>query len=576
MLREAVYHVAHGSFAYPVSEDTLRLTLRTARADIQKAAVLYQDRYGDFEPSVATMEVAAEDELFSFYQVDVQLDTKRFRYVFFLDDGKQAVFYTEKGFFDDVPPNTQFHYPYIALRDLWEPPKWAQGAVIYQIFPERFANGDPRNDPPNVEAWDALPQVTSQKGGDLRGVIERFDHLVDLGVDVIYLTPIFEAPSNHKYDTVDYYSIDPHFGDEQTVRELIKLAHEHDVKVVFDAVFNHSGFGFFAFQDVLEKGEGSPFAHWFNIESFPVETDPPNYETFADQIATMPKLMTHQTDVKDYFLDVGRYWVREFAIDGWRLDVANEIDHQFWREFRQAIKAENPEALIVGELWHEASEWVRGDQFDSVMNYSLQYACLDFFAKRTIRARSFANRLAKVQINQAQTVNLAMFNLLGSHDTERFLTSCGGDLSKFALAVAFQLTYEGAPLIYYGDEVGMVGRNDPDCRRGMIWDPKAQNLDLLKWYQSLIALRREHPVLRCGQCRTVWADSTTNVYGFVRFDRERQVLILLNNQGKSQSINVAEVRWPVALPKQVQDLLTKEKFALGEIILEPYGTKILG
>jgi cyclomaltodextrinase len=576
MLREAVFHVAHGSYAYPVADDTLRLTLRTARGDMQKVTVLYEDRYQGSEPRTAVMEVAAEDEMFSFYQADIRLETKRFRYVFLLDDGVHEAFYTEKGFFDDVVPHTQFHYPYIAVRDLWAPPKWAQGAVVYQIFPERFANGDPQNDPANVEDWDAIPTVTSQKGGDLQGIMDRFDHLVDLGVEVIYLTPIFEAPSNHKYDTVDYYSIDPHFGDEATVRELIEIAHAHGIKIVFDAVFNHSGYGFFAFQDVLDKGEESPYAHWFNIDSFPVETDPPNYETFANQIATMPKLMTGQEDVREYFLDVGTYWVREFGIDGWRLDVANEIDHQFWREFRQAVKGENPETLIVGELWHEASEWVRGDQFDSVMNYSLQYACFDFFAQGTIRARSFANRLAKVQMNYTQSVNLAMFNLLGSHDTERFLTSCGGDADKFALAVAFQLTYEGAPMIYYGDEVGMVGRNDPDCRRGMIWDPKEQDLELLGWYKSLIALRREHPVLRFGQCRTVWADSASNIFGFVRFDQERQVLVLLNNQGKTQRIDLTKVVWPVAVPKQVQDLLTKETFALGEIVIKPYGSRILG
>lgn len=576
MLKEAVYHMAHGNYAYPVSEDTLRITLRTARADVQAVTVLYQDRYGASEPFLARMEMAAEDELFSFYQADLQLDTKRFGYVFLLDDGKDQVFYTEKGFFSEVPPNTQFHYPYIALRDLWEPPKWAQGAVIYQIFPERFANGDPSNDPPNREPWDAPPTVTSQKGGDLQGVIDHFSHLVGLGVDVIYFTPIFQAPSNHKYDTVDYYTIDPHFGNEELLRELIELAHDHGVKVVFDAVFNHSGFGFFAFQDVLEHGEDSPFSHWFNIDSFPVQIDPPNYETFSNQIATMPKLMTHHEDVKDYFLEVGRYWVREFGIDGWRLDVANEIDHQFWREFRQAVKEENPEALIVGELWHEASEWVRGDQFDSVMNYSLQYACLDFFAKGIIRARTFANRLAKVQVNHTQAVNLSLFNLLDSHDTERFLTTCGGNVQKFALAVAFQLTYEGSPMIYYGDEVGMEGLTDPDCRRGMVWDPAKQNLDIFAWYQEFIALRKEHAVLRSGQCRTVWADSATNIYGFVRFDQGAQVLVLLNNQAKAQIVDLAKIAWPKALPKQVRDLRTGEQFALGEIALEPYGVRVLG
>ncbi|NMB01376.1 MAG: glycoside hydrolase family 13 protein [Firmicutes bacterium] len=576
MLREAVYHVAHGSYAYPLAEDTLRVTLRAAKGDLKGVTVLYQDRYGGSEPLLAAMEVAAEDELFAYYQADLRLDTKRFGYVFLLDDGKHSVFYTEKGFFDDIQPNTQFHYPYIALKDLWEPPNWAQGAVVYQIFPERFANGDPTNDPPHMEAWDLPPTVTSQKGGDLQGVIDNFQHLVDLGVDVLYFTPLFKAPSNHKYDTEDYYTIDPHFGDEQTVRELISLCHQHGMKVVFDAVFNHCGFGFFAFQDVLAKGEKSPYAHWFNIASFPVQMDPPNYETFANQIATMPKVMTYHPDVKEYFLEVGRYWVREFGIDGWRLDVANEIDHQFWREFRTAIKAENPEALIIGEVWHEASDWLRGDQFDAVMNYSLQYACLDFFAKGTIRARSFANRLAKVKVNHTQAVNLAMFNLLGSHDTERFLTSCGGDERKFALAVAFQLTYEGAPMIYYGDEVGMTGLNDPDCRRGMLWDARDQNLELLAWYQRLTTLRKEHSVLRTGDTRTVWADSATNVFGFVRFGEGEQVLVLINNSPRAQSVDLKEVSWPLALPKQVQDLLTKDKCTLGEVTIEPYGIRILG
>lgn len=577
MLKEAVYHVAHGSFAYPVSEDTLRITLRAALGDLAKVTVLFQDRYQGSEPMHATMDVVAQDELFSYYQVDLQLDTKRFAYVFLLDDGHRRLFYTEKGFFDHIPPNSQFQYPYIALQDLWEPPLWAQGAVIYQIFPERFANGDPTNDPPNVEPWEALPTVTSQKGGDLQGVIDNLPYLVDLGVDVIYLTPIFQAPSNHKYDTVDYYKIDPHFGDEETVRNLIERCHSYGIKVVFDAVFNHSGSGFFAFQDVLEHGEDSPFAHWFNIESFPVQTDPPNYETFANQIATMPKLMTNQPDVKDYFIEVGTYWIREFGIDGWRLDVANEIDHEFWREFRRAIKAENPDALIVGEIWHEASEWVRGDQFDCVMNYSIQYACLDFFAKGVIRAESFANRLVKVQVNHTHGVNLAMFNLLGSHDTERFLTTCQGNVHKLALAVAFQLTYEGAPMIYYGDEVGMVGLNDPDCRRGMIWDPEKQDLELLEWYRRLIALRREYLPLRLGRCRTVVADSATNVFGFVRYLGKEQVLVLLNNSPTKQSVDLRGIHWPQATPKQVQDLLGQEQVELGQpVVLPPYGIRILG
>ena len=575
MLREAVYHVAHGSYAYPVGPDRLRLTLRAARGDLKRVAVLYWDRYGSSPTLTEEMSIAAEDELFSYYQADVQLATKRFGYVFVLDDGRQTLFYTEKSFFEDLQPNTQFHYPYIAPGDLWEPPQWAQGAVVYQIFPERFANGDPENDPPDVEPWELPPTRTSFKGGDLRGIIHRFPHLVELGVEVIYLTPIFASPSNHKYDTADYYTIDPHFGDAEDLRELVALCHSHGIKIVLDAVFNHCGSEFFAFQDVLEKGRQSPYAHWFNIEGFPVQTDPPNYETFAHQIATMPKLMTQHADVRQYLLDVAVYWIREFDIDGWRLDVANEIDHEFWREFRRAVKGVKPDALIVGEVWHEASDWLRGDQFDAVMNYPLQHACFDFFAKGTIRARSFASRLAKVQVNHTHAVNLAMFNLLDSHDTERFLTSCDGDVRKLALAAAFQLTYEGSPMIYYGDEVGMVGLTDPDCRRGMLWDEAEQDRELFRWYQRLIALRREQPVLRTGRTRTVWADSITNVYGFVRFQGREQVLVLLNNSPEEQRVDLRQISWPGRKPRQLRDLLADAKRKPAEVVLEPYGVRIL-
>ncbi len=560
MLKEAVYHIAHGNYAYPVRPDTLRVMLRAGRGDLERVTVIYQDRYQGSEQMLIDMEVTAQDEMFDYYHADLQLETKRFAYVFLLDDGVRRVFYTEKGFFDDIRPNTHFQYPYIAVQDLWEPPAWAQGAVVYQIFPERFANGDPTNDPPNVEPWDTLPTVTSQKGGDLQGIIDRFDHLLELGIDAIYLTPIFEAPSNHKYDTVDYYRIDPHFGDLEKCRELVELCHKHNIKVIFDAVFNHSGYGFFAFQDVLKHGEESPYAHWFNIESFPVEIDPPNYETFANDIYTMPKLMTNEAN-----------------IDGWRLDVANEIDHDFWREFRKVVKKENPEALIVGEIWHEASEWVRGDQFDCVMNYSVQYACIDFFAKGVIRAETFAHRLAKVQVNHSQSVNRAMFNLLGSHDTERFLTMCNEETERFALAVAFQMTYEGAPMIYYGDEVGMVGKTDPDCRRGMIWDEEQQDRKILQWYKRLIELRKKNPVLRTGDCRMVYADSALNVFGFVRFSKQDQVLVVINNSAYTCHIDLETISWPRAVPKEMEDLLSDEKVKVKELlVLEPFGVRVLG
>ncbi|NLJ80753.1 MAG: alpha-glycosidase [Firmicutes bacterium] len=576
MLKEAVYHVARDNYAYPTGADTLRVILRAGRGDLKKATVLYQDRYLGSELFLAEMELKARDELFDFYQAELKLSTKRFAYVFLLDDRIKRAFYTEKGFFEDLRPNTHFQYPYISNQDLWEPPLWAQGAVAYQIFPERFAKGDSSIDPPRVEPWETAPSAESYKGGDLEGIIGNFDYLLDLGIDLLYLTPIFTAPSNHKYDTRDYYRIDPYFGSEETVRNLVELCHRHGIKIIFDAVFNHCGAGFFAFQDVLAKGEESPYCSWFNIEGYPLRTDPPNYETFGNQVAVMPKLRTDHPEVQEYFYQVGTYWIREFGIDGWRLDVANEVDREFWRGFRRAVKAENPRALLVGEIWHEAGEWLRGDQFDSVTNYPLQYACLEFFAKDSIRAESFAHRVAKVQLNYTEAVNLALFNLLGSHDTERFLTACGGSIAKFSLAVAFQMTYAGAPLIYYGDEVGLKGGNDPDCRRGMIWDRNKQNEGLLSWYRRLISLRNSYPLLRIGSCRTVWADNASNIFGFVRFGSPGQILVLLNNSPRRAQVDLCAISWPQEASAELRELLSLETVYLKQpLFIEPYGVKIL-
>lgn len=576
MHKEAVYHEAHGKYAYPVGPNTLRVILRAKKGDLKRCVIVYQDRYSATDEFIEDMEKVASDELFDYFQSDITLETKRFMYTFLLDDGINRVRFTEKGFYQDPPPLTEFHYPYIAIQDQWETPRWSQGSVVYQIFPERFANGTTTNDPQGVEPWELKPTRESQKGGDLQGIIDKLDHLVELGVEVLYMTPIFESPSNHKYDTTDYYKIDPHFGDLSTCKKLVNLCHENGIKVVFDAVFNHCGFNFFAFQDVLENGEQSRYKDWFNIYSFPVKTMPPNYETFANDVYTMPKLMTHNPEVREYLLRVATYWLEECGIDGWRLDVANEIDHDFWREFRKRVKAVNPEAVIIGEVWHEASEWVEGDQFDAVMNYPFRDSCVDFFAKGTIKAETFAHRMAKVRMNHRQTVNRSMYNLIDSHDTARFLTSASDRVEKLKLAAACQLTFEGSPMIYYGTEFGMVGENDPDCRRGMLWDEASQEREIFQWYKQLINIRKSHPVLVRGDQRTVLADSATNVIGYVRFNKTDQVLILINNSPYERRVTIPDGVWPLAVPKQVTDLITGETIKeVGTLTLPANGVLIL-
>lgn len=574
MEKQAMYHQAHGKYAYPVGPDTLRVVLRTKKGDLQRVTVVYQDRYPGGPEYSKVMERSAQDEMFDYYQVDLTLETARFAYMFWLDDGIEQIFMNEKGFFADPPENTEFQYPYIAPRDLWEPPAWSQGALVYQIFPERFANGDPNNDPADVEPWDVLPTRESMKGGDLQGILDHLDHIVDLGVDVLYLTPIFVSPSNHKYNITDYYAVDPHFGDLDDCRALVEACHDKGIRVVFDAVFNHCGYEFFAFQDVLAHGRQSRYWDWFAIADTPITTDPPNYLTFARDIWTMPKLMTQNPEVREYLLGVAEYWIKECDIDGWRLDVANEVDHEFWREFRRRVKTLKPDALIVGEIWHEASEWVQGDQFDSVMNYPFRDAVCDWLGEDKIRAGTFAQRLAKVQMNHRQAVNLAMYNLFDSHDTARFLTLAAGDKAKLRLAAGLMLTYEGSPMVYYGDEVGMEGENDPDCRRGMIWDKKRQDRELLQWYQDLASLRRTRPVLRTGNCRTVMANGAANVFGFCRYDDQDQIVVLVNNSAHERQVPMADSFWPLGRPPSVRDLLTQEA-GTDVIRLQPFSMAVV-
>lgn len=520
-----VEHRASLPYAYPIGPDTLRVIVRADRGAVRSCTLVYGDRYaqpGDEAP--AALALVATDEQYDYFQGEMQLKPPRFRYAFRLDDGVRAVWLSEGGLSRSRPSSGFFQYPYINRADLLQVPDWIVGGVVYQIFPERFANGSRRNDPDEIRDWsDERPSATSFYGGDLKGVIDRLEHLKRLGITVLYLNPIFLSPSNHKYDTTDYYRIDPHFGDEETLKELVDQCHAAGIRVILDAVFNHCGFDFFAFRDVREKGAASKYVDWFHLDGFPVVTDPPNYETFANGIASMPKLRTENPEVRAYLLDVARYWIERCDIDGWRIDVANEVDHEFWREFRRVVKAAKPDAYVVGEIWHEALPWLQGDQFDGVTNYPFRDACIDFFARGSIDAATFAERLSRNRMAYPLPVLQASWNLLGSHDTERFMTVCGSDVRKVALAVAFQLMWIGTPMLYYGDEIGMEGQNDPDCRRPMIWDVDRWHHQLWETYRRLIGLRLSHRALTHGDARVVLADPLTNVAAFLRAVRPNEV-----------------------------------------------------
>ena len=444
-------------------------------------------------------------------------------------------------------------------------PDWVKDAVFYEIFPERFANGDPTNDPPGVEPWDGAPTRTNFFGGDLQGIINQLDYLAGLGINAVYLTPIFAANTNHKYDAMDYYRIDPHFGDLETFRQLVRQAHARGMRIVLDAVFNHVGDGFWAFQDVVERGEVSPYVNWFYIEDLPVVRTPtPNYATY-ENAHYLVKLNVHNPEVRHYLYDVARYWSRE-GIDGWRLDVPYLMNRRFWKGFRRVVKEVNPDLYIVAEIWERATEWLRGDECDGAMNYRLRDLILDFFAYEKLDALAFDRELAALRADHPGGTAYTMLNLLGSHDTPRFLTLCQGDRQRFKVAVTFLLTYVGAPMLYYGDEVGMTGGNDPDCRRPMVWDPARQDQELLEWHRRLIRIRREHPALRRGAIRKVYA--VGDVYVFERQYGADVALVILNRGASAQAVRLPDGCWRGKL--SLRDELSGQMYVRPE---EPFEVK---
>ncbi|MGE5507024.1 MAG: glycoside hydrolase family 13 protein, partial [Chitinophagales bacterium] len=500
----AIWHAAGGALAYPTPAGKLKVVLKAARGDLKAAHVRFGDRYrgAEGERQTALVRVGSDGQ-HDYWSATLHLPDRRFRYAFLLDDGREQVWYGEGGFRPD-PPSPQagdwwFHYPYLHDLDSAAAPAWVEEAVVYQIFVDRFAQGAFAADRSGLPPWGAPVAWDTVAGGDLAGVTDRLDYLAGLGVTCLYLTPVFLAPSNHKYDTLDYYRIDPAFGDRDSARRLVAECHARGMRVLFDGVFNHCGWGFAPFQDVVRHGPRSRYAAWFKVESYPVRRQPrPTYETFGDRLADLPKLDTGHPEVQEYLLKVAEHWTRDLALDGWRLDVANEVHPDFWRELRRRLRSINPEVFLAGEVTHPAGPWLGGDQFDSVTNYPFRAACVDFFARGAVTAEEFAARLTNLRFRYPDHVGRALLNLLGSHDTERFLTLCGEDRRRLALAAFFQFTSPGVPYLYYGDEVGMVGGGDPDCRRCMVWDEARQDRNLRAHFAALARLRRESRVLRHG------------------------------------------------------------------------------
>ncbi|WP_182201435.1 alpha-glycosidase [Paraliobacillus salinarum] len=547
MFMESIYHRAISPFVYNYQNGELNIMLQTKRDDLKKVSLIYGDPYkfdGDnWVCDIIPMEKTGATDLHDFWKITITPRYRRLRYGFYCQGlMEDQVYYTEKGYFEEMPQDigNYFCFPFIHQNDSFQAPEWVKDTVWYQIFPERFANGDHSINPENTLDW-GKEQPTPENffGGDFQGIINHLDHLQELGITGIYLCPIFKAYSNHKYDTIDYMEIDPQFGDKETFRELVKQCHDRGIRVMLDAVFNHSGLYFEPFQDVLGKGEQSNYRNWFHIWDFPIQTEPaPNYDTFAF-VGSMPKLNTTNPEVKAYLLDVARYWIEEFNIDGWRLDVANEIDHNFWRDFRKVVKESKPDAYILGEIWHDSLPWLQGDQFDAVMNYPFTTSVVDFFAKKEITPIQFANSITGLLHMYPQHVNEVAFNLLDSHDTARILTLSNGEEERVRLMYVFQFSFIGTPCIYYGDEIGMTGGDDPACRACMEWDVSKQNRDLFQFIQQLIRMRKEVSAFgNQGSFRFIQVIDEQNVIVYEKKNDEQRLIFVLNNGNKVQNVYV--------------------------------------
>jgi len=406
-------------------------------------------------------------------------------------------------------------------------PDWVKHAVFYQIFPDRFARTRRHLDDPAMavalEPWETPPTPSGYKGGDLWGVAENLDYLVDLGITALYFTPIFQSACNHRYHTHDYYRVDPLLGGDAAFAELLERAHQKGLKVVLDGVFNHSSRGFFFFNDVLENGPHSPWLDWFKVENWPLSAYdgslPANYIGWVGNRA-LPEFNHDNPAVREYIMRIGEYWIRQ-GVDGWRLDVPYEVKTEgFWQEFRDRIKAINPDAYIVGEVWTDARQWLDGTQFDGVMNYLFTAPTLAFIAGDRVRmdlvetphyypypaldAASYASKIQHLLQLYPWEIQLTQLNLLSSHDVARALSVVGEDPASMALATLLLFTFPGAPSIYYGDEVGLPGELDPDSRRTF---PHEKDWDqaLLQLHKALIALRHRHPALRTGDYEVLHA-----------------------------------------------------------------------
>ena len=531
----AIIHDMDKRFCYAIDKDLFVIRVQVKKDDMKEVILHYEDKYIPMERKdtrmTLPMKKVAVSQFHDYYEAQLQMNLICLRYFFeFTDMQGEKVYYGNYEFDKECITNRDrmFDCPQnLREEEMFEVPQWAANKVVYQIFPSRFAS----TQPVDKKLWYKAP-ITPMDDlhGNLRGIIEHLDYIKDLGIDVVYLTPIFKSNSCHKYDTIDYYQVDPSFGTTEDLKELVQKSHERGMKVVLDAVYNHTGREFFAFQDILEKGEKSKYLDWYFIDELPPRGEwgeIPNFKCFG-YYGGMPKLNLKNPEVEKYITDVACYWIKECDIDGWRLDVGDEISHFFWKNFRKAIKAVKKDMLIIGEIWHYAGDFLEGDEWDTVMNYPFYLNLIDLLADEKINVSQFVQNLGYLKGRLNKKCYPLMWNLIDSHDTARFLHLCNDNKKKQHLAAAFQLLLPGMPMVYYGDEYAMPGANDPDCRRGMYWDEEYQDKEMYNWYKKLMQIRKAHACIVEGEMIETITNDDDDTIVMIRKNGDETITMLFN------------------------------------------------
>ncbi len=565
MNKQAILHIPQSKYCYPIDQNTIAIRLRMDKEDdVDRVEVVYECKYKFYlEKKSAEMEAKYQDDLFIYYETQLKLEDVRLTYVFRIWRGKECSYFSEDG----LTPTynfklchyNSFQFPYINKSDIHEVVDWMQGAVFYEIFVDRFYCGKKDKDTAYINLpWGEIPKPKSFAGGDIPGITQKLDYLQSLGVNGIYLTPVFKSISNHKYDISDYKTIDEHFGTKEEFAGLVGELHKRGMKIVLDGVFNHCSTLLPQFQDVISKGKVSEYFDWFIIRGDQVDTENINYEVFGFS-SYMPKLNTSNPKVQDFLLDIATFWIREYDIDGWRLDVSDEVSHTFWRKFREEVKRVKPDCVIMGENWHDAYAYLQGDQYDGIMNYAFTKACLDYYAFDTFDAKGFAQKLNHLLMRNNGRVNTMMLNLLDSHDTDRFYTSVNKNKDRLLSAIAVMNIYMGALCIYYGTELCLEGGYDPDNRRCFDWEEAHWDFPYMETLKKLLALKQK-PTVKKGDIHITYDE---NLCYLSRTYLGSEILLIVNQSGKT--VPLSKTGTVLVENKLTEDGLSTDGFVVFEI-----------